>query len=82
MTIFSKYKLYILLVFLISLTSCLGTKPPTFISGNYLTTEHATMRTKDAITGAQEYCSSIGKNFRLLSTDCPTTCVSNFECVD
>ena len=78
---FCNYKRYIFFIFFISLSSC-GTIQPTYISGDYLTTEHGTARVKDAIQGAQEYCSSQGKNFKVVGTDCPWRCVSNFECID
>ena len=72
---------YILILCLLFLTACLGPVKPSIISGNNLSTEHGTARIKDALMGAQGYCSSIGKNVKLIRTDCPGRCVSSFECI-
>ena len=58
-----------------------GVPSPTMSSGDSLTFEHGTMGVTDAMKGAQEYCESRNKQAKLLRTDCPWRCVSNFECI-
>ena len=64
------------------LVSCTTSIPPTFISGNNLSTEHGTARTESAFTGALEYCESIGMNIELVRTDCPWRCMSTYKCTE
>ena len=71
---------YLIVVSLILLGGCLGPIKPSIISGNNLSTEHGTARIEDALKGAKTYCESIGKDVKLIRTDCPHRCMSTFEC--
>jgi len=73
-----RYLIFISLFFVVG--SC-GPIKPTIISGNNLSTEHGLARIEDALKGAEEYCASIGKDVKLVRTDCPYRCMSSFECV-
>jgi hypothetical protein len=59
-----------------------GTIQPHSASGNFVTTQHGTVRFADAMQGAADYCASRGMGIKHVSTTAQgIRPISSFECV-
>ena len=74
------YKLITILISIFFLTSC-ASNTQTSNSDGIFSTEYVPARKEQALAGAEKYCRTKNKDFKIVSTDCAWRCVSIFQCV-